>query len=155
MIIFALNFVIQFQVLMISAFLPRSEDAPLTMSQRHWIKKLEANIIINYWFRICLEGKSISIEDVTNIIILYWNIKILRCGWELSHDNTMVERIMVGVDYRGDRSFTKWILADTDPWFEGVHCWRMQIKNPNKGWFSIGVANQDTEDMNEKDYNSK
>ena len=123
----------------------------------NYLQQTDANNIIQYWFRVSTDyGKSISIDDIINIIILYWRMPFLRFsnkykskyGWKLSDDNTMVERILVGKNEREDLKFVKWILADTDPWFDGIHCWRIKIINPNKGWFLIGVSNQDTESMN-------
>ena len=67
----------------------------------------------------------------------------------------MVERVLAGEEELDPTAFKKWILADTDPWFTGIHCWRIQLKNPNKGWFSIGVANQDIDSMNEDDFDTK
>ena len=122
-----------------------------SMSAGKGIKKADAINIIKYWYRKCMEDESISIDDIINIMILYWHMTVLRfsdkyksaAGWRLSDDNTKVERIAT------NRSHSKvWILADNDPWFKGIHCWRIKLKNPNKGWFAIGVCNQDIGSMN-------
>ena len=107
------------------------------------------------------------IENIVHLIIKYWHTTILRFsdkyqsqhGWELSEDNTLVERIMAPVNEDFPEweqvGVKKWILADTDPWFNGIHCWRIQINNPSKGWFSIGVANQEIDSLNADNFNTK
>ena len=51
--------------------------------------------------------------------------------------------------------FKKWILADIVPWFEGIHCWRIQLNNRNKGRISVGVTNRDIESMNKSEINTE
>ena len=58
-------------------------------------------------------------------------------GWKLYKDNTLIERVDNVYHYCP----SVWILGDVNPWFEGVHCWRIRIMNPKKGWVSIGVCN--------------
>ena len=109
-----------------------------------------------------MKDEIISIDDIINIVILYWHMTVLKFstkykskhGWKLSNDNTMVERIKAGglATQTEDYNLKKWILADTDPWFDGVHCWRIQLKNPNKGWWSIGVANQNIDNLNRSSF---
>ena len=102
-----------------------------------------------------MQDRSISINDIINIIIVYWQMKLLRfsdeyksSGWKLSDDNTLCERV------RGPDE-PNWILADIDPWFKGIHCWRIQLTNPNKAWFSIGVHNRNLKSLNGMKFDKK
>eukprot|EP01083_Nonionella_stella_P258021 882490_1 len=63
-------------------------------------------------------------------------------GLELSDNNKCVQRMSVRL-HQNHRSYTffRWIMVDTDnPIYAGIHCWRIKVENPSKGWYSIGLG---------------
>merc|ERR1712228_644088 len=120
---------------------------------------IEAEQIINHWFRLLINN-AMSIDDICRVILDYYISCIMlfsttyksKQGWKLSDDNQTVTRIAIGGN---PWEIKKWILADTDILFEGVHCWRIQIINPKKGWLSIGVSQQNMDDLNNKAFGNK
>ena len=57
-------------------------------------------------------------------------------GFEFLDSNKCIKRILSSThDYRN-------ILADCDPAFEGIHCWRVKVHNPTKcsRWVVWGIA---------------
>ena len=108
--------------------------------------KEAATIVWQYWYRTTMNDTSISIKDITNIIIAYYNIaKILKWSqkyksktkdaFEFSDDDTCIKRLKdEGWGY-------KWICADIEPVNEGIHCWRVETKHEQKGgWIVYGVS---------------
>eukprot|EP01083_Nonionella_stella_P007680 22104_1 len=138
------------------------------MASHSWIRKQEdMECVIQHWFFESMAHVSIniSIDDIVSIVIAYWRSVITRMqfstvyqsshGWELSDDCRCVTRIATGKDSASDRddwTKKKWILGDIEPIFEGKTCWRIQLKNPEKGWFSIGVSNRNIESLNASEY---
>eukprot|EP01084_Bolivina_argentea_P042160 77770_1 len=57
-------------------------------------------------------------------------------GWKFSDHNRCIERL------KGDHSAAyRWILADIEPVFEGIHCWRVNAKHKEEGgWVVYGVS---------------
>lgn len=118
---------------------------------------VQLQLVTQYWFRttMCESEKWISIDDVVEIISSYYQICEMRFdrnykskrGWDLSDDDTLLTRR----DSKEGATENVWILGDVEPFRDGVHCWRIQIKNPNKGWASIGAAPLNPND----DYNSR
>ena len=108
--------------------------------------KTSAIMIFEHWFRIIMNDNSISIKDITNIIIKYYNIgRILKWsktlksktgGFEYSDDNKCVKRI------DANRCCYKWIAADIKPVNEGIHCWRVNANHTKNesGWIVYGVS---------------
>ena len=99
--------------------------------------------IVEYWMRIVLDNDSISMIHIVQIMVDYfdkskilaWSTKYINVsGLKLSDNNRKVERI------KASNSGYCWVTADTEPVFEGKHCWRLKIDNPRNGWMCYGVA---------------
>lgn len=56
-------------------------------------------------------------------------------GWELSDDNRCAKRVI-----SPHKDGYRHILADTEPVFNGEHCWRVKVNNPKCGWIVWGVC---------------
>ena len=75
-------------------------------------------------------------------------------GWRFYDGNTCIKRKKVATmlsddhdDIDTDREEDtyqnyKWILLDISPIINDIHCWRIYIRNPNKGLIVIGVCKQ-------------
>ena len=98
-----------------------------------WDPKQTASIIWQYWFRTIIKDDTISIKDITNIIIEYYNIaQILKwskkykskTGFEFSNNDTLITRIK-----DQGANACRWISPDIDPVNTGIHCWRVNVNN--------------------------
>ena len=129
-------------------------------SSRCWLERDKFGIIADRMFREAIDDDQSSIEHLAAIMYHYYhktNHSEMRFsttfkskyGWRLSDGNKLAKRIRVKNDHY---SFMKWILADTDPITEGCHCWRVQINNPRKGWMSVGVAEMNAEELNNRPF---
>ena len=47
----------------------------------------------------------------------------------------------------------KYILADCNSVFNGIHCWRVNVKNPHHDWISFQVSQK--KEYNDHSYNKK
>ena len=120
--------------------------------------KERASIICQYWFRTTMKDNSISMIDITKIIIEYYNIaQILRwsqrykskTGFQLSDDDKLTTRIE---DHNGSQDSYKWISPEIEPVNKGIHCWRINVnhtKNKSGGWIVFGIS---PPNVNLKDY---
>ena len=116
--------------------------------------------IVNHWFDIKHERTTICLDDLTNLIHRFCLFREMcfsttyrsQVGWKLLDRNRLLKRVHVKDD---DYRKTKWILADTPPMISGVHCWRIQLKNPKKGWLSVGVAKQNEMALNQRAFGGR
>ena len=71
-------------------------------------------------------------------------------GWRFYDGNTCIQRLQVATSENMDGSDSgdikwidyKWILADFEPITHDTQCWRINLRNPNKGLIVIGVCRQ-------------
>ena len=110
-------------------------------------------IVWQYWFRVVMENNTIKIEDLTRIIIEYYNIgRVLkwreklksRPGFKFIDDDRCVKRFVEFGDTDDD---AKWIFPDIEPVNEGIHCWRVNVnfarEGAEGGWVLYAVAPPD------------
>ena len=117
-----------------------------------------ASIVWQYWLRTIINNDSITIKDITQIIIDYYNpTQVLQWSRKLkskddnykafhfSDEDKCVEMVSGRNDYR-------WISPDIEPVYQGIHCWRVNVnhtKPQSKGGFIVfGVSppNPDLDD---------
>jgi len=75
-------------------------------------------------------------------------------GWRFYNGNTCVKRMKAATclnnhseddessDDEQQHIKYKWILVDITPKLSGIYCWRISIRNPNKGSIVVGVCPQ-------------
>ena len=66
--------------------------------------------------------------------ILKWSTRYKSKGLQLTMDNTCI------AEQSSNKSGYKYSLCDTDPVKSGKFCWRFEIFNPSRWWFSICVG---------------
>ena len=116
--------------------------------------KQMAGMIWEYWFRIEIQNNAITIEDITKIIIKYYNIgRILKwrkklgvkSGYKFIDEDKCVKRIPQGYEINGNG--VSWILPNIEPVNKGIHCWRVKVDHTREeskgGWMVVGVSSPD------------
>ena len=100
--------------------------------------------LVHGWIRGQTKTRSVEFPiDIINICLLFYmevyeilkfnDQFIAETGIELSDDNKCVTRV------KG--SYHRSIMADVEPVFEGIHCWRAQVKNP-RTWVMFGIGHK-------------
>ena len=93
----------------------------------------DIQMIIEYWMRNTMENNQISIRDIVGMVIDYYNkSEILRWSTtyicselNLSQNNEIVTR----KQRQGSSQIYARVTIDSEPVFEGVHCWRIKVEN--------------------------
>ena len=92
-----------------------------------------------------------------DLCLLFYHIKCEILKWskvwktpllQLTHDDTCIGSQSSGDNQKKLRGY-KYALCDTLPIKTGIVCWRFQIKNPNRYWYSTSIAKPNTEYPND------
>ena len=115
--------------------------------------KETAVMIWEYWFRMELPNNKITIEDISKIMITYYNIaRILKWrkkekGYKFMDEDKCVKRFTGGHEVQTNGC--RWILPDIEPVNQGIHCWRVKVDHTREdsegGWIVYGVSSPDPE----------
>ena len=88
----------------------------------------EQIIVIEYWYRMLIGNSSVSMIDISKIIIAYADVfEILtfskefmsRNAYKLKYDNQMAIKTVEG---------NNWVISNTEPVSKGKVCWRINVE---------------------------
>ena len=78
--------------------------------------------------------------------ILKWNKEfiqdVINDEYEDEDMHISVSEGFTSVEFIGRLNHTN-IIPDTEPVFEGIHCWRANVENTKKEWIMFGVSHRD------------
>lgn len=98
---------------------------------REYCQKLKVFDFIAALLDICFDYYHLRFE------VLKWSKVYMTIGdLELSDNNKCLTRT-------GGHNYVcnyQWIIAEVEPVFTGIHCWRLQQQNPNGAWINIGIG---------------
>ena len=110
-----------------------------------------AVMVWEYWFRMELPDNKIMINDISKIMIKYYNIgRMLKwrkkdAGYKFIEEDKCVKRFPEGYEIKSNG--VRWILPDIEPVNKGIHCWRVKVDHTREdskgGWIVYGVSSPD------------
>eukprot|EP01084_Bolivina_argentea_P112909 201335_1 len=121
------------------------------MSSEIW--KQQTKQVVEHWFRCQNLNCNISISNIVSIILLFYHpIDILRWSNEYVTANSFTfTDDMKCIQKKHNHIFDFWsnchILPDTEPVFNGCHCWRINVKNANKELIFYGISEKSKLDI--------
>ena len=107
-----------------------------------FLDKVQSEILVHGYIKMESKNASEFPLDIMNICLVFYLelFRILRFsdkfiskdGTELRDDNRCaIKSLEFGHNY---------IMADVEPVFNGIHCWRVQVKNPENEWIMFGIG---------------
>ena len=97
---------------------------------------------VDGYIRKCMKALDIIIPvELLDLILVFYHIKCVVIEWSSVYKS---EIIGLSADNKCVKSPTSdwyhaWIIGK-DPVFEGIHCWRLFVNNPRKGWMAFCVS---------------
>ena len=109
--------------------------------------RLQNEIQVYGYIRQQTEAMSLEIPiDIMNICLSFYfeTFEMLQfdakykseTGIILTDDRKCAKREWIG------RDWYRYVMADIEPVREGIHCWRVNVKNPKKGWMMFAIGHK-------------